>query len=75
MGEIVIRINSHPSMSTTLSPGHNATNQIHKYAWSGCNVAISSVRKVHLYMVLCKHYGARSGCYFIVIWEQPYQGS
>ena len=35
-GEIVTRINSHPSMSTALSPGHKATNQIEKYEWFGC---------------------------------------
>ena len=32
----MIRINSHPSMSTALMPGHKATNQIDKYAWCGC---------------------------------------
>ena len=34
-GEIVISINSHPSMFTALSPGHKATNQIDKCAWFG----------------------------------------
>ena len=28
-----------------------------------------------IYMVLCKHYGTRSDWYFMVIWEQPNQGS
>ena len=32
----MIRINSQPSMSTALSPGHEETNQIDKYAWFGC---------------------------------------
>ena len=34
----------------------------------------------HLYamcicMFLCKHYGTRPDCYFMVIWEQPNGGS
>ena len=73
----MIRINSHPSMSTALSPGHKATNQIdnmHGLAVLGHNVAVSSLCNVHLYG-LCKHYGTRSDCYFIIIWEQPNQGS
>ena len=48
----MIRINSHPSMSTALSSGHKATNQIDKYAWFGCfgrNVAILSLCNMHLY--------------------------
>ena len=28
-----------------------------------------------IYMVLFKYYGTRSDCYFMVIWEQPNQGS
>ena len=48
----MIRINNHSSMSTALSPGHSATNQIDKYACLavfGRNVAISSLGNVHLY--------------------------
>ena len=30
---------------------------------------------MYIYMLLCKHYGSRSDCYFTVIWEQPNQGS
>ena len=50
----MIRIYSHPSMSTALNPGHKATNQIDKYdvhdlAVLGCNDAISSLCNVHLY--------------------------
>ena len=28
-----------------------------------------------IYMVLCKHYGTRPDCYFMVIWELLNQGS
>ena len=48
----MIRINSHPSMSTALSPGHQATNQIdivHGLAVFHRNVAISYLCNVHLY--------------------------
>ena len=31
----MIRINSHPSLSAALSPGHKATDQIEKCAWFG----------------------------------------
>ena len=51
-GGIVIRIDSHPSIPTALSPGHKATYQIDKCARFGCfgpNVAISSLCNVHLY--------------------------
>ena len=27
-----------------------------------------------IYMILCKHYGTRSDCYFMVILEPPNQG-
>ena len=30
---------------------------------------------MYIYMVLCKHYGTRSDCYFMVLRELPYQGS
>ena len=48
---------------------------MHGLAVFGRNVAISSLYSVHLYVFLCKHYGTQPDCYFMVIWEQPYQGS
>ena len=47
---------------------------MHGLAVLGRNVAIY-LYAMCIYMVLCKHYWTRSDCYFMVIWEQPNQGS
>ena len=62
-------------MICSFSPGHDATNQIDKYAWFGCfgSKCCNFICAMCIYMILCKHYGARSDCYFMVIWEQPNQ--
>ena len=69
----MITINRHPSMSTALSPGHKATNLIDKVCmvWLFLDVMLQfHLYVMCIYMVLCKHYGTQSDCYFIVIWKQ-----
>ena len=57
----MIRINSHPSMSTALSPGQKATNQIDKYAWFGsfgsycCNFIFMQCTFIWFYVNIIEH--------------------
>ena len=75
----MITLNSLPSMFTTFSPGHKATNVVLDkiyMAWLFWAVMLQfRLYAMCIYMILCKLYGPRSDCYFMAIWEQTNQGS
>ena len=81
----------HPNMSTAFYRGHKATNQKDKICmvWLFLAVMLPIIFKqctfLWFYILIpykfvwtlskCKHYGPRSDCSLMVIWEQPNQGS
>ena len=72
----MIRISSHPYMSTAYSHGHKKTKETDNISmvWQFLDVMM----RFHLYMmcfyvILWKYYGAQSDFSFMVIWEQHNQ--